>query len=181
MYNYESDSDNEDENEIIYEPEEESVTKYNIVLCELFDREIHGGIYNISEWLVLYRFKELDSVYIYDFADELNAEYLHLAMTGRIRNHNIYRNYINIIKKDNYIKPEIAQCIYLESGHCVCILKTIWIRLIQRKWKNIIKEREEIIRKRKNPLSIRKREITGMWPGDISQMPVLKGMLYRLK
>ena len=180
MYDYESASEN-DENEILYEPEEESITNYTIVLCELHNNYIHGGNDVLPHWLVLYRFKEFDSTYIYDLADELNAGYLHLEMTGRIRSHNIYRNYLNIIKKENYIKPEIAQCIYLESGHCICIIKTFWIRLIQRKWKNILKEREEIIRKRRNPLSIRKREITGMWPNDISQIPVLKGMLYPLK
>ena len=190
MHNYETESETESitesENEIIYEPEEESITKYNIVLCELFNKKKHGEINdkiydNTPGWLVLYRFKEFDSIYIYDLADELNAQYLHLVMTRRIRSHNIYINYINIIKKENYIKPEIAQCIYLETGHCICILKTFWIRLIQRKWKNIIKEREEIIRKRRHPLSIRKREITGMWSRDISQMPVLKGMLAWLK
>ena len=130
--------------------------------------------------MTICRFKEFDKDYVYDYAYAVNAEYLRMTRRNNCE-HRIYRNYINIIKKDNYIKPEIAQCIYLESGHCVCILKTFWIRLIQRKWKNIMKEREEIIRKRRNPLSIRKREITGMWSRDISQMPVLKGMLASLK
>ena len=169
----------ETDNLLIYAPEEKSTTKYSLVLCELYNEELHGQNNRDISYLTICRFKEFNTDYVYDFADVLNAKYLILATV--FQEHCIYRNYINIIKNDNYIKPEIAECIYLESGHCVCILKTFWIRLIQRKWKNILKEREEIIRRRRNPISLRQREITGMWANDLSRLPLLNGMLKELK
>jgi hypothetical protein len=95
--------------------------------------------------------------------------------------HDIFRNYKQIITMDNYIKPEITECIYLNTGHCVAILKTFWLRLVQRKWKNIIKERNIIIKKRCNLNSLRHREITGKWPQDCLKLPQFKGMLSPLK
>ena len=87
---------------------------------------------------------------------------------------------MNIITRKNYIKPEITECIYLNTGHCVAILKTHWIRLIQKKWKNIIKERKTIIKKRCTVKSLRHREITGKWPDDCLFYPQLQGMLSNL-
>jgi hypothetical protein len=95
--------------------------------------------------------------------------------------HDIYRNYKQIITRENYIKPEITDCVYLNTGHYVAILKTFWLRLIQRKWKNIIKERENIVKKRCTLNSLRHRELTGKWPNDCLHFPQLKGMLSQLK
>lgn len=53
--------------------------------------------------------------------------------------HPIIRNYKNIIENENYIKPEIAKRFYLKGGECVAILKTFWIKIIQRVWKKFIK------------------------------------------
>ena len=49
------------------------------------------------------------------------------------------------------------------------------------KWKNIIKERENIIKKRCTLNSLRHRELTGKWPKDCLYFPQLKGMLSQLK
>ena len=95
--------------------------------------------------------------------------------------HDIFRNYKQIITRENYIKPEITECVYLNTGHYVAILKTFWLRLIQRKWKNIIKERKNIIKKRCNLKSLRHREDTGKWPEDCLTFPQLRGMLSQLK
>ena len=44
------------------------------------------------------------------------------------------------------------------------VIKTHWLRLIQRKWKNIYSTRQSIINSRKNPSSLRYRNINGKWP-----------------
>ena len=174
----EYDSDYEDD-DIIYDPEEESITRYNISICELYNRRLHGNENSdvLYHYLVHCRYKFLDMDYINDISNNINLEYQYLGN----QTHDIFRNYKQIITKENYIKPEITECIYLNTGHCIAILKTFWLRLIQRKWKNIIKERKNIIKKRCNPNSLTHREITGKWPEDCLRFPQLKGMLSGLK
>ena len=59
--------------------------------------------------------------------------------------------------------------------------KTIWIKLIQRTWKKIMKERIEIFRKRIVYSSLMHREAMGTWPPELYYLPTLKGCLYKLK
>ena len=83
--------------------------------------------------------------------------------------HSYIRNYKNIINNSNinYIKPEIAECITLESGVNVSIIKTIWLRLIQRKWKRIYCEQQEFIKKICRWSALKEREYTGKWPANL--------------
>lgn len=60
--------------------------------------------------------------------------------------HPYIRNYKFIISRPNYIKPEIAQCYELPTLERVAILKTIWIRIIQRKWKKLMKQKSTFFR-----------------------------------
>lgn len=59
--------------------------------------------------------------------------------------------------------------------------KTIWLRLIQRKWKKIMKERKEIIKKRSYPSSLNARLITGKWPSELYNLPSIRGCLSDIK
>lgn len=166
-YTFEDETDNEsnsswdetdDENEIndsIYEPEEPSINKYTIVLCEKYDQLIHGiidGEVNYH-YLTHVRFKQLDM-------DIIN---------------NYYNNYYN-----TFCKLEIAECLYLPSYHCVSILKTYWLKLIQRTWKKIYKSKKLIIAMRSHPNALKYREINGRWPNNCINYPSLKGMLLTL-
>ena len=91
--------------------------------------------------------------------------------------HSIYRNYQNIIRSKKYIQPEIAECIVLESGHTVAVKKTIWLRLVQRCWKNTFNKRKTIFQKRCSLASILYREIHGQWPDNCRIMPSYRGIL----
>ena len=73
--------------------------------------------------------------------------------------------------------PELAECIILPTGERVCIIKTIWLKLIQRKWKYIYKKRMEVWNKRKSVKALIFREINGKWPNACNYYPNLKGML----
>jgi hypothetical protein len=179
-----SDSDDDYEeylfdNENLLEPEEQSLTRYNIILCELYNSKIHGSLENSSKeenigFLVYCRFKNLDVELIEDIGCELIAAY-HPSI--RNSNHSIYRNYRNIISRPDYFKPEIAQCVYLESLHCVAILKTFWIKLIQRAWKKIFAERKRVFNERCMLKNLQYRELNGKWPNTCNYYPSLKGML----
>lgn len=180
MYYSDSDSDIETYNNenLYYEPEEHSLTKYNIIICELYNKNIHGKTNDLKlkeSYLTIYRYKIFDIREIIEDAEFYYSQYR--ILNNNRKKHDIYRNYQNIVNRENYIKPEIAECIYLENGMCIAILKTFWIRLIQRRWRNIYIKRIEIIRKRSNIKSLKYREIYGEWNIDCLELPKLKGML----
>ena len=138
-------------NDYVYQPEEPSINKYTIVLCEKYDQIIHGiidGEVNYH-YLTHVRFKQLDI--------------------------DIINNYYN-----TFCKLEIAECLYLPSYHCVSILKTYWLKLIQRTWKKIYKSKKLIIAMRSHPNALKYREINGRWPNNCINYPNLKGMLSTL-
>lgn len=88
-------------------------------------------------------------------------------------------NYKKIVTRKNYIKPEIAEC-YLQKGVLVAILKTFWLKIIQRKWKKIWKERQTILQNRKSISNILYKEIYGKWNKSCFYLPGIKGMLDNL-
>jgi hypothetical protein len=181
---YEDDSDIDDD--VIYDPDESSPTRYNIVLCELHNPKIHGidPQSNVtSHYLVDCRFKRLNMKIINANASIITNVYSRLITRrdARTNSHPIYKNYTNIGARKTYIKPEIAECMYLETQECVAVLKTFWIRLIQRTWKNVMRRRATIIQKRTNPHALYNRQITGNWPSECSIYPGLKGMLAPIK
>jgi len=180
MQNHDNDSFSDDDDfenyDIIYENGENSLTRFNIVLCELYNNKIHGNPPISSNvmyhYLTINRYKKLDMDVINDMCEFLNAEYIYLPN----QNHNIFRNYRNIIR-ENYIKPEIAECIYLQDSESVCIIKTFWIKIIQRTWKRIVKERQNILNMRKSLQALYYRELNGKWPSYCHFYPSIKGML----
>lgn len=107
-----------------------------------------------------------------------NPEHVNLRHFGA---HPTIRNYYNIVSKPNYIKPEIGEYIILPTQEAVAILKTFWLRIIQKKWKKVFQERKEIIKQRCYLSNLSIREIRGMWPKSCVNLPGLKGMLSDLK
>uniref|UniRef100_A0A6C0AZH8 Uncharacterized protein n=1 Tax=viral metagenome TaxID=1070528 RepID=A0A6C0AZH8_9ZZZZ len=173
------------------------VSKNHLVVCELFNKHIHGyddSSYDIvkNHYLCMhvsknrsifesrdYNEDDTDEFYechIMDVADLHGAYYLSYA-AQRNKNHPFIRNYKRIISKNNYIQPHIAKVIYLSSGECVAIIKTFWLRLIQRAWKRVFQERKRVFKRRMLPASLRHREIHGSWPKDCYHFPQLHGML----
>lgn len=161
----------------------ENNNRFKIILCELYNELIHGkSEYDDSEltkhYLVISAFKNMNdninetaSFYMQEYSNRINI----------ITPHNIFRNYSNIILNPNYIKPEIAETFYLNGNECVAIIKTFWIRLIQRTWKKIYKEKMKIIQKRSNIESLNYKQIYGCWPDNCKKMPNLNGMLSYLE
>ena len=78
---------------------------------------------------------------------------------------------VDIIKLQ-FIKDSNEQVTYQ------CVLKTHYIRLIQRKWKNIMKQRKELQKKRVRPQYLLERSIFGKWKSEeVSIVPSLYGMM----
>ncbi len=172
--------------------------RFNLVLCELFNKNIHGGTNEPVDghYLLLNKFDGTSGILINnedDFEDDFElmttitefAEYFNefyqVENYNLSKPHNILRNYDNIISRDEYIKPEIAECIILPTQHSVAIIKTIWIKLSQRKWKAVYAERVNIIKRRMLFSSLKTRELTGRWPSHCIHLPTIRGILHELK
>jgi hypothetical protein len=161
--------DDDDEDEIIidiYDSDETSKTRFNLVLCEIYNDKRHGQEENnMSNYLTLMRVKYNNNYNfdnLYTCADAYNKMYK--LNSNNLTPHSYIKNYKNIINGINYIKPEIAECIVLPSGCSISIIKTIWLRLIQRKWKRMYRLRREFIEKISCYSALKEWQCTGKWP-----------------
>ena len=91
--------------------------------------------------------------------------------------HKLIRNYINIVTKDNYITPQIGQRIYLSGNECVAIIKTMWLKIVQRCWRRVYKTRMQIISSiKRNPSQyLLRREYDAKWN---IRIPTIHGMFW---
>ena len=147
------------------------LSKYRIVLCEIYNGYIHGcqDLMINSHYLIIGKFNlyydcyysdedsddsededyDRDSLPIEEIMELHKEKYRSQFIRTIVRyKHPFIRNYREIVLRDEYIKPEIAECILLSSGETVAILKTFWIRIIQRVWKRVFLKRVNIMKKR---------------------------------
>tara|TARA_E500000331_G_scaffold53738_1_gene47202 strand:- start:4607 stop:5269 length:663 start_codon:yes stop_codon:yes gene_type:complete len=95
--------------------------------------------------------------------DNIN-DYLYYYGLTRITNHQVQILQVDIIQEG-----------YLEI---VTVLnKTYWLRLVQRHWKNIYRQRKTVIQQRILPENLFYNEVNGNYPISISYLPSLYGML----
>jgi hypothetical protein len=174
------DTDDSAREEVFYENDEISNTKYNIILCEIFNNLIHGKSNSEvnKHYLNICTFKQLNMKIINEMCELYNDGYI--ERSNALSRHKIIRNYHNIITHPNYIKPEIGEKINLPSGHCICIIKTLWLKIIQRAWKKVYQTRKNVIRQRCTIDALNYRRITGKWPENCNYLPDIRGMLSEL-
>ena len=116
-----------------------------------------------------------DSLPIDDLMELHREKYISEFIRHTVRyKHPVIRNYRRIVLRPTYIQPEIAKCIILHSGESVAILKTFWLRIVQRAWKRVFSERNALIKKRCSPDELYYKERRGKWS---CSMHGLRGML----
>jgi hypothetical protein len=65
------------------------------------------------------------------------------------------------------------------DGEYCAIIKTFWIRIVQRAWKKRFANRKNIMRSRGNIAAQRHFELTGTYPKELRVIPGLHGLLRR--
>jgi hypothetical protein len=180
--------------------------KFNLVVCEMYNKFIHGydensyddvkGHYlciHVSRNKSIFHERDTESdleddeyeseqnyengeCHINDIVDLHSAYYINYVKNPT-RKHDIIRNYRQIISKNGYIQPHLAEVLNLPSGECVAIIKTMWLKVVQRAWRRLLNQRKEVINKRKNPTALHFREIHGKWPRECSY-PSVNGMFW---
>ena len=170
---------------------------YVLGICELFNANIHGFIEGQSSPEIDHHYFMRNDIQIQEFYHEFElvqdmCERLNYYYSSRISRTPYYclyhpiPNYRIIIrnnpeKKYQYIKPEIIERIILpKGGECIAIIKTFWLRIVQRTWKKVYSKQREIWNQRRSIQSILNREICTRGVKEYEYYPTLKGMLSKM-
>lgn len=164
------------------------VNKYSLLVPELYNKYIHGRTMetdpNINgQFMVLQTFNYNNSnenkiIELFNYTNSISKFYKNYYLRNfRGLKHDLIKNYKNIITNKSFLNVEIGEVYYLKGDECVCVIKTFWLKLIQRAWKKIYNQRKITHQKRNNPRSLLYRQITAKWPDDCNYMPSIRGML----
>ena len=178
-YDTDSDASDSDSDFDIDDFEDNDLSKVSIVIPELYMRSRYGNkSYLKSHIMVLYRFKynRNNSAKFFKSLEKIASFHRHVMwrrVAKLLYNKGYSMNQINttntnIIRKHNIsYQLHLAQCIQLPTGETVCVIKTFWLRIIQRTWKKVFKERQRVLKN----IYLRQRK------GKVF-MPSLSGMLW---
>jgi hypothetical protein len=157
------------------------MSNYKLAIIEPYLPLKHGILNNKYQYLYGH-YLVLDTINLNEFykkIDELNSdtEYINKMYNDNLNKleyemnnnnlHPIIRNYRNIIRESNQFTIQIVKPVTISVGknewdkYSVAINKTHWIRLIQRKWREIRKKR---LQSMKNLANMKYRELHGNWP-----------------
>ena len=81
-----------------------------------------------------------------------------------------------------YIHPpsvDIIKIKVLYDGRYIGVKKTFWLRIVQRTWKRIMKQRSEIMQKRRTIAAQVTFSLTGKYPSGLNVLPRLSGSIIR--
>ena len=161
--------------------------KYQLAYCELFNPVLCGFTADSSRdihyhYLVVHTLtagkltrmlcKPHDALAKYACA---RSEYLSHLISEKPNSE--IKNYISIATQTSQYYPQIVEKVRLPGEEDVAIIKTMWLRLVQRAWKRVFNQRKHIMRKRMSNKELRLRECNGTWSSSAITLPGLQGML----
>ena len=181
------------------------MTKNYLLLCELFHPHIHGYQEQYSDpnirghYMIIHiddnsnqssdenDYYDTDSDSEDDFyilnevmIDVYKKKYKYLTDSYKKNNieikHPLIRNYFKIISNENYITPQIGYKVSLSGNESVAILKTFWIRIVQKCWRRVYKVRKEMLTQHNIINYLRLREINANY--HIKKIPTITGMFW---
>tara|TARA_B100001173_G_C16016015_1_gene559773 strand:+ start:1787 stop:2377 length:591 start_codon:yes stop_codon:yes gene_type:complete len=170
---------------IMYDSDDNSIT--TIESSNSIDSIDDDNILNSEMWDIIFDFEErnfddtlINNKYIIGLPgyERKTHNWLYLAgiSADGFLNYDIndVRTYLHEYSLSYVHQPTIhilKLCIQYD-GTCNVIIKTFWLKIIQRKWKKIYKEKQEYIKKMRNPMNLFAREI-----GRSFYCPSLYGMI----
>lgn len=160
------------------------MSNLKLAILELYLPDIHGKI-SVKLQYLYGHYLILQSININNFYNNINiinkelkyASQYYTDFINKLNNNNQYntsphpliRNYKNIIENPKHLELKIIKPIDIKVGpniwdyYSTGIDKTIWIRLIQRRWRNIQTKR---LQSKTNINNIKYKEINGQWPKE---------------
>ena len=142
--------------------------EYQLAICELYHPHFHGDIVNETDTVKNYIYNSYLCAYTIEDGEMYDEDLYPTDNSGPwgLRQERIWpevehpsiRNYRNIVRQ---YQVDIVQPVYLSTGHMMCIPKTFWLKIIQRKYKKYYKELQRRIQRAKNPKVLLRRQVTG--------------------
>ena len=141
------------------------MSKFKLALVEIYNPFVHGKIKGKNKKIIYNSFIIKSSIDIYEFYGDLNnikedVDYLNGDYGNYINIHPNISNYNNIIR-NNYFKIEIIEEYDNLENISLAIKKTYLIKIIQKKWRAILKKR---LKYKKNIKNLFYRETHGQYP-----------------
>lgn len=145
----------------------ERKSKYCLAFVELYNQRLHS-MWDVKEL----HYKYLTSIVI-DLEDFYSGEYKNIQSSFMDHyyqhldprtTHREIENYNRIVKNHKYYELNIVEIHYdgdFQIPYHTAVLKTHYLRLLQRRWKRIYKERKEKIRHLKKPSNLIRRSQYG--------------------
>lgn len=145
-------------------------SKYKLATCHLFHPQFDGFTSDSSEYIYNH-FLVDDIITIQDFynleylLDIINFQLFYYTIQEsnnvHVEDHPTIRNYNKFLNKYKTSTLDIVLYDELEGGEAVCYIKTFWLKIFQRKWKQYYGKLKMKIQKMKQPQSLLRREIKG--------------------
>lgn len=143
------------------------MSKYELGIYEYYNPTLHGMTNNMVGKLLVYSLFSCNDFYDnYDeILDEINF-ITHIYNDDSLYSVHQYNPFIsNYQYIRNIFNLEIIETIMLDDGALVCIIKTCYLKFLQRKWKNYYKKLQNKIKYIKsNPNLIIYRQYYGKLP-----------------
>jgi hypothetical protein len=129
-----------------------------IGICELYHPDLHGTLEGTDCEEDIY--KSYLCMHLVEYPKSSDDDPMWWECPTRTRvnaqAHPYIRHYRSVSEGP---RIEIVTTTTTDSGHCVAVLKTLWLRIFQRKWK---KHYRALIA-RGNPRSLLQRSVYGKW------------------
>ncbi len=135
-----------------------------LALCEIYHPYFHGTDHNDSNLtcsFICMHTLTPDEFYNddYKYMVSLWQQRRENVNINRLK-HSYIRNYQSILYNHIYMMPQLISIFESSDGHSVCILHTLWLKIIQRKWKKYYQQKLAYC---KQPSSLYRRSIIGRW------------------
>jgi len=117
--------------------------KHILAVCELIHPHIHGTSMKWNGHFLITWLISKDDFETNSYKEQLDTiNYRFYEERGGYPPHPTIRTYWRQVLAKHYHNLQIVQSIQLETGEWVAIMKTCWLRIFQRRWKNILAERK---------------------------------------
>jgi hypothetical protein len=136
--------------------------KYYIGLCHLYTHMYTFSMTQYTHWLL---------------STSVSAKSFFRHSYDNINNYLYYYGLVRIPQHE----VQIMQLDRLVDETCTVIIKTHWLRLVQRHWKKTYSKRINMVRHRMSPQMQQYSQIHGKYPDCISRLPSVRGMLSMYK
>ena len=152
------------------------MSRYQLSVVNKFNENLYGELPDNMK-IINNHFINETSVTMNEFINEIKdiRKYENNIKNGIIEkyysNEDILNSLLNVVNSRYLFGLQIIQHIEI-NDYYLAVIKTHWIRLIQKRWKNVFKQRRNA---KKNLFNLRHREIYGKFP-DSCNIPFKLGI-----